>query len=362
MYLTLLFDHRFYRDRSGRIFSLQNYNYQTIKERYLGTFDRIRIVARVADDPRVEQWPAYSEGDGVEVISLGDWNGPAGFLHRRWAISKLLFPQLESDGAIIAITPGIVGYISREHLLRSGHPYAVEVVGDPYDTFSSGAVKHPLRPFIRWWFSRELRRQCSYACGALYVTREALQRRYPCPARAVGISDVILRDEAFTSKSRPRARAGKRLTLIMVGSLEQLYKAPDVLIDAFAQCISQGFDLRLVFVGDGKERKNLQAKVRQANLADRIQFLGGLPAGEAVRFELDRADLFLLPSKQEGLPRAMLEAMARGLPCIGSSVGGIPELLHSEDTVPPGDSQALVAKIRDVVTDPDRMAHVEAQP
>ena len=112
MYLTLLFDHRFYRDRSGRIFSLQNYNYQTIKERYLGTFDRIRIVARVADDPRVEQWPAYSEGDGVEVISLGDWNGPAGFLHRRGPFQNFCFRNLNqmeplspSPPELLAISP-----------------------------------------------------------------------------------------------------------------------------------------------------------------------------------------------------------------------------------------------------------------
>jgi glycosyltransferase involved in cell wall biosynthesis len=50
--------------------------------------------------------------------------------------------------------------------------------------------------------------------------------------------------------------------------------------------------------------------------------------------------------------------MARGLPCIGSTVGGIPELLNPEDLVPPGDVRALAAKIRDVVTDTDRMVRM----
>ena len=86
-----------------------------------------------------------------------------------------------------------------------------------------------------------------------------------------------------------------------------------------------------------------------------MTFLGQLPAGAAIRAQLDQADLFVLPSYQEGLPRAMIEAMARALPCIGSNVGGIPELLSAENMVLPGDVTALANKIREVVTDPQRM-------
>jgi glycosyltransferase involved in cell wall biosynthesis len=57
----------------------------------------------------------------------------------------------------------------------------------------------------------------------------------------------------------------------------------------------------------------------------------------------------------------MVEAMARALPCIGSTVGGIPELLPAEDIVPPGDVVALATKIREVVTNPERMARMSAR-
>ena len=57
----------------------------------------------------------------------------------------------------------------------------------------------------------------------------------------------------------------------------------------------------------------------------------------------------------------MIEAMARGLPCIGSTVGGIPELLPAEDLVPPGDAPALARKIMEVLGDPDRMARMSAR-
>ena len=144
-------------------------------------------------------------------------------------------------------------------------------------------------------------------------------------------------------------------TVLFVGSLDQMYKAPDVLIDAVARCVESGIDIRLRIVGDGKERTLLQSRPTAAALGNRLEFLGRLPAGKVIRDELDRADLFVLPSRTEGLPRAMIEAMARGLPCIGSTVGGFPELLDEEDLVPPGDAAALAEKIREVMADNSRM-------
>jgi glycosyltransferase involved in cell wall biosynthesis len=90
-------------------------------------------------------------------------------------------------------------------------------------------------------------------------------------------------------------------------------------------------------------------------LQEHVQFKGQLPAGKAVQAELDNADLFVLPSRTEGLPRAMIEAMARALPCIGSEVGGIRELLTADDMFPPDDVPALAAKIREVVSAHRRM-------
>jgi glycosyltransferase involved in cell wall biosynthesis len=149
--------------------------------------------------------------------------------------------------------------------------------------------------------------------------------------------------------------------LITLASLAQLYKAPDVLIDAVAVCVAEGLDIKLVLVGDGQYRQKLEARAQGHGLGDRVCFKGQLTAGDAVRNQLDLADIFVLPSHQEGLPRAMVEAMARALPCIGSTVGGIPELLPPEDLVPPGNVAALASKIREVATNPERMARMSAR-
>jgi glycosyltransferase involved in cell wall biosynthesis len=152
--------------------------------------------------------------------------------------------------------------------------------------------------------------------------------------------------------------AGSPLTVVTVGTLSQRYKGIDVLIDAIARTSRA---LRLVVVGDGTYRPELEAHAAALGIADRLTFLGRLPAGEAVREVLDQADLFVLASRTEGLPRALIEAMARGLPCIGTKVGGIPELLPPDDLVPRDDATTLARTMDAVLSDRDRMSRMSAR-
>ena len=134
-----------------------------------------------------------------------------------------------------------------------------------------------------------------------------------------------------------------------------MYKGVDVLIEALALCVQLGLDASVTVLGDGKFRAELEDLAKNRGLGNRVEFAGQLTAGNAVRDRLDQADLFVLPSRTEGLPRALIEAMASGLPCVGTTVGGIPELLESGDLVPPGNAKALAETIVEVFSDPDRM-------
>jgi glycosyltransferase involved in cell wall biosynthesis len=334
----------------------------TFWARYLDVFDEACLLVRAHPRAAPPKGWKCATGPGVKAAPLPDSVGPWGFVSNFGQITRTIRAVLPDAEAVLLRIPCHIGGQVRRHLPER-RPYGAEVVGDPYDTFAPGSIRHPLRPFFRSWFPRQLRKQCAGARATAYVTERALQRRYPPALGAFStyFSDVELPEAAFVANPRPPRRQASRTTLILVGTLAQLYKAPDVLIDAVAACVSKGLDLQLTIIGDGKHRSELEARTRTLGLAERVCFRGQLTAGDPVRQELDQADLFVLPSYQEGLPRAMIEGMARALPCIGSTAGGIPELLLPEDMVPAGDVAALARKIREVATAPERMARMSAR-
>jgi glycosyltransferase involved in cell wall biosynthesis len=329
--------------------------------RYLEAFDEVRVIARVKPVDRVPKGFKRADGDGIEFYPLPYYVGPREYLRNALAIKKAMVAAIDPGDAVILRVPSQLSTVLASALERRRHPYAVEVVSDPYYIFAPSAIRHPLRPFFRWWFVRSLRRQCRKAIAAAYVTAETLQRSYPPSpwARSTHYSSVEL-DGPVMTDARP---VGHKTAwkLVTVGSLAHYHKAVDVQIDSLAICRRNGIDATLTIIGDGQHRAELEQRARELGLGDCVFFRGQLPAGEAVRNELIAADLFLLPSRHEGLPRAMIEAMSCGLPCIGSTVGGIPELISADDLVPPGDAGALARKIQDALRNPQRLQAMGAR-
>jgi glycosyltransferase involved in cell wall biosynthesis len=152
-----------------------------------------------------------------------------------------------------------------------------------------------------------------------------------------------------------KSRSEQPWRICFVGSLWHLKKSPDILIDSVAECIAKGFKLELTMVGDGSLRPELEGRARKLGIDECVKFTGQLPPGDAIVKQLDQSDLFILPSRSEGLPRSVLEAMARGLPCIGGNAGGFPELLEDRYMVKPITVQALSRTIINTITDINAM-------
>jgi glycosyltransferase involved in cell wall biosynthesis len=361
MNVVVTCSHHFDRTPDGRVWTNGTCPY-LFWARYLLVFTSVRVVTRVREVPEIPSDREPADGPGVTFFPIRDYLGPQQFLCRAPGIFGKVRKALHKGDAVIFRAPSLLGDLMMPGLRTTKRPYGVEVVTDPYDVFSPNAIKHPFRPFFRWWFTRRLRWECGGACAAAYVTERALQRRYPPAPRAftTHYSSIDLPSTAFVKTPRTTVPNGS-VRLILVGTLAQLYKGPDVLIHAVGACVREGLNIELVFVGSGGYQAQLEARAAALGIGTRVQFRGQVAAAEAVRAELDRADLFVLPSRQEGLPRAMIEAMARGLPCIGSRVGGIPELLPAEDMVPPNDASALARRIREVVGDPSRMVRMSAR-
>ncbi len=346
----------------GRLWAALPSDHYAFYTRYLDVFDSVRLLARA--EPRDVPPPGYALASGLGVIPvpLPYYQGPREYLRVFLPLRRVIDSALREREALCFRLPCSMGstVLGRKAASR---PYGVEVIADPYDTFSPGAHPHPLRPFFRQLFSRRLRKEVAGACAASYVTREALQRRYRPGGAAftTNYSSIDLAPSAVVAQPRAFEVGENALHIISVGAFTHLSKAPDVTLKALKLCIDRGCRLTLSFLGSGLHLEEMRSLAHSLGLEDKVKFLGQRKTGQEVYDALDSADLFVLPSRQEGVPRAMIEAMARGLPCIGSTVGGIPELLLPEEMVSPNDPEGLASRIEKVVSDRPRMTEMSAR-
>lgn len=326
-------------------------------ERYLTAFDRVEVIARVKAVTRLPAPGHLVSGPKVHFHRIPHYQGPREFVTAWAKVRSSLKASVSPDKSYIFRVPSTLASILATILERRNIPYAIEVMGDPYDVFAPGVVNHPLRPILRTFYTRRLRHLAATAAGVSYVTDAYLQRRYPAGRSAVTSTYSSIELSPASIASSPRTyRPGRRPARISsVGTLDQLYKGVDTLIEAVHLLRNEGTEVEMVHVGDGIYRSHLEALIRKLALDNHVRLIGRLPAGEAVRAELDRSDLFVMPSRTEGLPKALLEAMARGLPAVGTSVGGIPELLPQMYLVPPNDAASLATAISRMLANPADM-------
>jgi phosphatidylinositol alpha-1,6-mannosyltransferase len=358
MKLAIATEQRFFRDRTGSIHTDSAFGSYDFWKRYGEVFESVLVIARVSRQPARLSAPA--EGPGVKIHPLTDYLGVDQYLLRRESLKEEIALACHKSDALIARLPGAIGDLAIRQFKRASRPYAAYVVGDPAGLLSREVVRHPLQPFIRWRLTKSLQRWCKEADCVAYVTKTSLQQLYPpCSQFVTSYSDVDLPNEAFASS--PRSDLPSTPPHIISVAMFTRYKGIDVLMEAVALLARKGFPCYLELVGSGTLRSTLERKATQLGIRNLVHFTGQLPNASAVRERLDAADLFVLPSLTEGLPRALLEAMARALPCIATSVGGVVELLSPLDLVPPGSPRALADKILDVSNDQQRLAQMSAR-
>lgn len=319
---------------------------------YLEVFERVVVVARQlrrAPPARAQRLDQH----GVEVLGLPMYQGAGGFLANLGALMRAIRPLRRVPAAIVLRVPSPLASVVQALTWSFGRPYAVEVVGDVWDVLAPGVVDVPWRPLLRLLGTAETKRLCYWAAAGAYVTRQRLQRRYPMRAGsrrgkrplATQYSSISLPARVAT---QPPAVANR---LLFVGSLAQRYKGLDTLLQAMALARDRGREQSLRVIGEGRYLPEMEGLARQLGIADRVVFLGTLSRAQLAQ-EMAAAELFVLPSRTEGLPRVLLEAMAVGTPCVATAVGGIPELLPAEALTRPDDPAALAELVERVLGSP----------
>jgi glycosyltransferase involved in cell wall biosynthesis len=141
--------------------------------------------------------------------------------------------------------------------------------------------------------------------------------------------------------------------MVMVGTFKR-QKGHIHLVEAASRLREAHPSVRILLVGDGELRAEMEEKARQAKLDEMLRFMG---SRRDIPRLLAASDGFVLPSLWEGLPIALLEAMAAGLPCIATDVSGTKQVVVPDETgmlIPPGDSSALAKAMEELLADPDR--------
>lgn len=187
--------------------------------------------------------------------------------------------------------------------------------------------------------------------------RDLLLRRFGAAADHVRVVRCGVDRAAFRpTPARPSPLTPLRL--LCVASLTE-YKGHRHLLDALTVLRAEGVPVECVLVGDGPLRADLEAQVERLGLGGQVVFAGRRPAPE-VRRRLVECDVFVLPSvlapggMMEGIPVALMEALASGRPAVASRLSGIPELVVDRQTgltVPPGDAPALAAALLELHRD-----------
>lgn len=160
-------------------------------------------------------------------------------------------------------------------------------------------------------------------------------------------SGVVRPREEARAFFAEKLKADDNRGVIILGATAELTrnKGLDYLIEAMRQVKNKNPNAKAVIMGDGERRQELQSKIKNSNLDDTVHLAGFVPEADNI---LGGLDVFVMPSLKEGLPYALMEAMAAGLPVIASAVGGIPDLVKNRKNgilVPPKNSRALAEAI-----------------
>lgn len=323
------FDGPLYRDKNGIYCNTTITN--EMLERYFCVVNKLYLLVRTFS---LEQ--SYEEAhmsklyleDKIEVIEIPNLNSPIKYLTKYQHYER--FQEIISKCDMIFLRiPSIISNIVAQICLHTHKPYLVEVGGCSWDSyFNHGFLGKLIAPTMYFNQKRTVRN----AQFASYVTEKWLQKRYPTSCPQITASNVYLQDFndeiIYNRLLRLKSTSFFPKKIGTIASVDVRYKGQEYIIKALCKLKALGYNLEYELVGAGTS-KYLKDLATKLGVEDHVHFLG-LKTHDEIWSWLDQIDIYAQPSKQEGLPRAVIEAMSRGCICIGSTTAGIPELLESK--------------------------------
>ncbi len=354
MKLALTTNGRIYKTNKGEYYTPIVYGYSFF-ERYLRVFPSVRLIAHVEIIPSENATGMLRvDGPGLEVFEVPFTHGKIDYLNKYQIISKLTVQALcECDACILRI-PDQLGFQVFNSARKAHLPIGVEITSNSWEFFEKGSYNSPFRPMLRLFWDVQQKRVCRLADATSYVTKCAIQKRYPpsnhpntftTSCSSVDIGKCVARQRLFGTSPLKKLKC-----LHISGSISGKAKGHKELIEAASILKKKGYILDLYLVGGGELDKDIADIIELNDLT--VTFCGRLSQSQVVEI-MRKTDLFVFPSYREGLPRVVVEAMANGMPCVATDLEGIKELLDEEVLVPVMDSEKLAEKIATFLDHPE---------
>lgn len=316
---------------------------------YLEVFDEIRVCVRstrVYERARLQE-SRKCNGPRIHVSPLPGINSVKERLLNNKKTTKLLTQLIKGSDCVVVRLPSEIGLLAAKIARQLGIPHLVEVVGNGFEALWYHGRK--LAKVNAPYAHHRMKHAVRHAPYVSYVTQKYLQSIYPSIGKNLACSDARIR-EIKNSKRQGDVSKDGPFVVGLVAPLQTTYKGIDTAFYALADASKSIPGLELRILGEGSPVR-WERLAEDLGIRGRIRFYGTLPSGPEVWEWFDGLTVYIQPSLTEGLPRAVIEAMSRGLPVLATNVGALSELLPEECLFSKGNSDALTKKLRQLYQD-----------
>ncbi len=267
---------------------------------------------------------------------------------------------------LLLMVPSIVSMVSYFVLRSTGVPIISYVIGDQVEIIKHGSKYKGLMNLFALAVSRAhefVHKRIINNSRAVFYVGSDLEKKYPFSGEFAykTFSSVIL-EEDIVSRSSFLDKGPVRL--LYLGRIAH-EKGLQYLVDSIRILKEQmDIEVELTLCGMGPETQNLKNRVSVLGIEGSVHFRGFIGHGVQLDLIFAENDIFVLPSLSEGIPKVLLEAMAKGLPVIATNVGGIPDIIENHKNgllVPSASAESLAQAVIELIDDKDKMIEISRQ-
>jgi glycosyltransferase involved in cell wall biosynthesis len=340
--------------KDGTVYSAGQFPY-SYWEPFLNSFDELIVTGRAFPQEDSYKRHNISSGPNVSFRLFPNINSPVGLLKYRAGVSKDLESIVKEVDAVIIRAVSDIGWLAYLHARKMKKPIAMEMAACSWDsTWNHGNPLGKIYAPVRMLRDKAIAKNADFT---VYVTNSFLQNRYPAGGKTEIVSNVRLKNinestlDIRRQKINNQAASGDKIRIGLIGNLDNKIKGLSDALNALA-LVQKKLPNSFVFhqLGPGNTEP-YKVQIESLGIEDLCFFDGMVPTGDKVFEWLDKIDIYIQPSYQEGLPRATIEAMSLACPIIASTAGGIPELIDNKWLMKPGDYNRLSELIISLIND-----------